>query len=69
MKLQDITKKTDVELTELIRTSRAELAQAVLDSRTKETNDVKSLHRIKQTIARALTIAREREIAKMEAQS
>ena len=67
MKIQDITKKTDAELAELIKTSRADLAQAVIDSRTKETKDVKKLGRLKKTIARALTIAHEREIAKMEA--
>ncbi len=67
MKLQDITKKTDAELTSLIVQAQADLAQAVIDSRTKEVKDVKQLGRLKKTIARALTIAREREIAKMEA--
>jgi ribosomal protein L29 len=67
MKLADITKMTDAELTSLITSTRAELAQAVLDSRTKETKDVKRQGRLKTTIARALTIARERQIAKMEA--
>jgi len=68
MKLTEITKKTDAELQQLIASTQAELAQAVLDSRTKETKDVKQIGRLKKTIARALTIAREREIAKMEAQ-
>jgi ribosomal protein L29 len=67
MKLQEITKKTNAELTELISSTRAELAKAVIDSRTKEIKDVKQLSRLKKTIARALTIAREREIASMEA--
>ncbi len=67
MKHQEITRKTDAELAELIRMSRADLAQAVIDSRTKETKDVKKLARLKKTIARGLTITREREIAKMEA--
>ncbi len=67
MKLQDITKKTDAELTELIVTTRADLAKAVIDSRTKEVKNTKQLAAFKKTIARALTIAREREIAKMEA--
>jgi large subunit ribosomal protein L29 len=65
--LQEITKKTDTELAELIRESRAELAKAVIDSRTKETHDTKKLGRLKKTIARVLTIAREREIAAQEA--
>jgi len=67
MKLTDISKKTDTELRTLITDSRAELAKAVIDSRTKEVKDVKQQGRLKKTIARALTIAREREIANMEA--
>jgi ribosomal protein L29 len=67
MKLQDITKKTDAELAELITMTRSELAKAVIESRTKEIKDTKQLGRLKKTIARALTIAREREIAKLEA--
>jgi ribosomal protein L29 len=67
MKLQDITKKTDQELTELIIGERKALAQAVIDSRTKEVKHVKLQHAHKKTIARALTIQREREIAKEEA--
>jgi ribosomal protein L29 len=67
MKLQEITKKTDVELKDLITSSRDEMAKAVIESRTKEIRDVKQLSRLKKTIARALTISREREIAKEEA--
>jgi ribosomal protein L29 len=67
MRLAEITKKTDQELGELIRTERAALASAIIDSRTKEVKDVKSLARHKKTIARALTIDRERQIAQEEA--
>jgi ribosomal protein L29 len=67
MKLQDIIKKTDQELAELIRNERAALAQAVIDSRTKEIKGVKILAAHKKTIARALTIARERSLAQEEA--
>jgi ribosomal protein L29 len=66
MKLQDITKKTDQELQELILTARTDLAKAVIESRTKEVRDVKQLGRLKKTIAQSLTISREREIAKEE---
>jgi ribosomal protein L29 len=69
MKLQDIAKKTDTELNELITTSRADLAKAIIDSRTKEVHDTKQIGRLKTVIARALTIAREREISKEEAAS
>jgi ribosomal protein L29 len=67
MKLQDITKKTEAELKELLTTTRADLAKAVIDSRTKEVKDVKQIGRLKTTIARTMTLIREREIAKMEA--
>jgi ribosomal protein L29 len=67
MKLSEITKKTDQELADFIVTERAALATAVIDSRTKEVKDVKSLVRHKKAIARALTIARERDIASQEA--
>ena len=67
MKLTEITKKTDAELRELIAATRSDLAKAVVDSRTKEIKDVKQQARLKKTIARALTIAREREIASQEA--
>lgn len=67
MKLQDITKKTDQELTDLIAAERKALEQAVIDSRTKEVKNVKALAAHKKAIARALTITREREIAKQEA--
>lgn len=69
MKLQDMAKKTNIELAELIVTTRTDLAKAAIDSRTKEVRDVKLQGRLKQTIARALTIQREREIANEEAAS
>ena len=67
MKLQDITKKTDQELAELLDSERKALALAVIDSRTKEVKQVKIQAAHKKAIARALTIQREREIAKEEA--
>lgn len=67
IKLTEITKKTDAELRDFIQQQRAELAKTVIESRTKEVHDTKQLGRLKKTIAQALTIAREREIAKMEA--
>jgi ribosomal protein L29 len=67
IKLQEITKKTDQELAEFISAERAALAKAIIDSRTKEIKGVKILAAHKKTIARGMTIARERAIAKMEA--
>jgi ribosomal protein L29 len=66
MKLSEITAKSDKELTDLIVSERDAYSKAVIDSRTKEVKNVKSLSSHKRTIARALTIQREREIAKVE---
>jgi len=67
IKITEITKQTDQELAALIAAQQAALAAAVIESRTKEVKGVKILSAHKKTIARALTIARERAIAKMEA--
>jgi len=67
MKLRDITAKTDAELATLISSLRADLAQAAVDSRTKEIKDVKQIGRLKKAVSRALTVANERQIARMEA--
>jgi ribosomal protein L29 len=67
MKVKDIVAKTDQELDTLIKSERDALAKAVIDSRTKEIKNVKTLAGHKKTIARALTIQHEREIAAQEA--
>jgi ribosomal protein L29 len=69
IKISEITNKSDQELATFIASEKAALAQAIIDSRTKEVKGVKILSAHKKTIARALTIAREREIAKLEAAS
>ncbi len=69
IKIAEISKKTDKELEQFITEQRAALAQAIVDSRTKEVKQVKIEAAHKRAIARALTVAREREIAKMEAAS
>lgn len=66
MKLKDIAQKTDVELQELLVSSRAELAAAVIDSRTKEDKNVKRQAGLKLQIARVLTVSRQRELTKLE---
>ena len=69
IKISEMTNKTDQELNAFIAAEQAALAKAIIDSRTKEVKGVKILAAHKKTIARALTIRREREIAKMEAAS
>ena len=67
IKITEITSKTDQELAAFIAAEQAALANAILESRTKEVKGVKIQSAHKKTIARALTISRERAIAKMEA--
>ena len=67
IKVSEIINKNDQELSALIAAEQAALATAIIDSRTKEVKGVKIQAAHKKTIARALTIARERAIAKMEA--
>lgn len=66
MKLQDITMKTDTELNNLLVSTRRELAEAVVDSRTKEDKNTKRQAALKLAIARILTISRQRELTKLE---
>lgn len=66
MKLTDIAQKNDAELQVFVDESRGKLAQTVIDARTKEMNNVKALAGIKRSIARALTIQRQRELSKQE---
>lgn len=66
MKIADITKKNEQELVQLIADLRKELAEAHVDLHTKEVKNVKQIAGIRKSLARALTIAREREIAREE---
>ena len=66
MKLQDITTKTDSELKTLLQATRQELAEAVVDSRTKEDKNTKRQAALKLAIARIMTISRQRELTKLE---
>ena len=66
MKLQDITTKTDSELKTLLQATRQELAEAVIDSRTKEDKNTKRQAALKLAIARIMTISRQRELTKLE---
>jgi ribosomal protein L29 len=66
MKLADIAQKNDVELADLITKQQTALSEAVIEARTKEVKNVKTQYGIKRTIARALTIQRQREIIALE---
>ena len=66
MKLADIAQMNDKELNELVSKQRMALAEAVIEARTKEVKNVQTQYGIKRTIARALTIQRQREIIALE---
>ena len=69
MKFRDLTTKTDKELQELVISTKKQHAQLAIDMRTKQVTGVKQVAALKKTIARTLTLLRERELAKMEQQS
>lgn len=66
MKLNQITEKQAKELDLLIEDQRKALAGLIIDMRTKKVSNVKEIASVKRTIARALTIKRQREIAELE---
>lgn len=66
MKTADVRQKSDAELQTLLTDSRQQLAQLAIDTRTKQGGNVKQIAAIKKTIARALTIHRQRELEQEE---
>ena len=67
MKIADINQKTDKELVTLLIDSRKKLADAKVELRTKQISNVKEIMALRKTIARVLTVQRERELTKEEA--
>ncbi len=65
--MKDLTTKNDQELTAFITEQRQILAQTVIDMKTKEVKQVKQIRELKRSIARALTVQSERELAALEA--
>jgi ribosomal protein L29 len=66
MKPTDITPKTDHELTILLTDTRKQLGQLTLEMRTKQTKNVKQIRGLKRTVARVLTIQRERALKELK---
>ena len=66
MKLTKIVEKTDKELEALITEQQAKAADLVVNLRTQKVANVKELRSVKRTIARALTLKRQRELAALE---
>jgi large subunit ribosomal protein L29 len=66
MKFKDITQKTDKELVTMLTDTRKQLAEAKVDMKTKQVSNVKQIQALKKTVARVLTVQREREFTKEE---
>jgi large subunit ribosomal protein L29 len=67
MKLAQIAEKTEKELMQLVSDERKHLSDLVIELRTKKVSNVKEIYSVKKTIARALTVLRQRELTKEEA--
>ncbi len=67
MRPEEIAEKKDKELDKFIADQKAKLLKLIFDVRTKESNKVRALRVIKKDIARALTVKKERELAREEA--
>jgi ribosomal protein L29 len=63
MKLKQIVTQSNTELTTLVTDSRKSLATLAIDMRTKQVTGVKQIAGHKKTIARALTVLRQRELS------
>ncbi len=66
MKLAEIVEKSDKELEQLISERRGRLADLQIEMRTKKVTNIKEIQTVKKAIAQALTIARQREISRLE---
>ena len=66
MKISQIVEKSDADLKQLIADTKNDLAKLAIDMRTKKVSNIKQTNSLRKTVARALTIQREREITKLE---
>ena len=66
MKLREITDKTDAELGTLLNEQSSRLEALVIEMRTKKVTNVKEAYSLKKTIARIMTIQRQRAISRLE---
>lgn len=62
MKYSEITSKSEKELATLLADSRKQLAEELVNIRTKQVANVKAIHKLKKTIARAETARRAKEL-------
>lgn len=62
MKMTELTQKNDTELAVLLGETRVKVAELAIETRTKQVPNVKQAHALKQTIARVLTLQRQRQL-------
>jgi len=67
MKAKQIAEKKEKELEKFITDTKNNLLKLSFDVRTKESNKVRDIRKLKRDLARAQTIKRERELAEEEA--
>lgn len=63
MKVKQIAEKNPKELEQMVVDQRNKLAGLLIDLRTKKVDNIKEISAVKKTIARALTIQRQRELS------
>ncbi|HSX41557.1 MAG TPA: 50S ribosomal protein L29 [Candidatus Saccharimonadales bacterium] len=62
MKYQELASKSDKELNTLLSDTRKQLADELVNIRTKQVANVKAIQKLKKTIARAETARRAKEL-------
>lgn len=68
MKVAEMAQKNDKELAKVIADARKSISDLVIESRTKESKNVKAILAARKSLARGLTIARQRELGAEENQ-
>ncbi|MBI4101139.1 50S ribosomal protein L29 [Candidatus Microgenomates bacterium] len=68
MKLGDLRQQSDQQLHDMLAKQRQQISQLHVDQRTKDIKNVRELRKLKKTVARILTVLRERELAAETAQ-
>lgn len=67
MKIKQLAEMTNKELAQTIDSQRAKLGDLAIDFRTKKVSNVREVRLVRRTVARALTVQRQRELTVVEA--
>ncbi len=69
MKVAEIIKVSDKELDQIITDNQRKLSDIAVEHKTKKVSNVKEIASVKKTIARVLTIKRQRQITQQESKN